>query len=707
VEKGGLTPAEVAWRTASAPPYRLQPLFEGTRFASFQALWAATLDSVEADCLAELSRLRSEGAFTELQYLTNTGYFYHGLEISPDGKRLIFTRDRPLRENAVFGLDLEGDAREEPQELFARSTGYQSSFSASGRFIAYDQTLRSLRHYLMSDIHLYDLKRKRIVSVSPYLRARDPDIHPDGKHLAFVVNERGKNRLLVTDSAWGDVRTIYAPSGYERLSAPRFSPDGSQIVFTSHNGETGGEDVLIAGPEGVRVLLADGRQNLFPSWTPDGGRILFSSDRNGVFNVFAYDLRQRRLFRVSHVAGGVFYPVVDPQANWIYVASIRSRGFDVARFRWDPEAWRPEEVAAPREVEPQGGPRGEGPGAPVPVVTSEYRGSKYLLPQYLRPSLLIQPHSVQVGFNVGATDPLFFQNYELDLRYDGATGRPVGRLFYFNGTRDLAWDWLLVHEVNPAATSLVGVSTLSSALSLNVPLSRDGTHFHLRPGLLFQSVYASGPAHYLGPHLAVRYDTRFKDLGQSFYGYGSLIDLDLRHLIAPAEGWPGTLSLTASLERHLPLRGEQHALHLSLNGAAFLAGYAGPSGYFSVGGQESFPYDIPSKYSVYSYPSDYFRVSSRLILGDALYTFPLIDIQRGHGTFPLVLGRLSAGFRVQAGWTEAETGGVAPWSTGAELYQDLLAGHVFAFTAKGGIYYGASAQGRGWNALFTISGAEF
>src|SRR5262249_7728309 len=157
-----------------------------------------------------------------------------------------------------------------------------------------------------------------------------------------------------------------------------------------------------------------------------------------------------------------------------------------------------------------------------------YSGGKRLLPQFLKPSLLFQRYSFQFGLETGATDPLFLQTYDLDLRYDTATGLPVGKFFYFNGVNSLAWHATLTHRATPRSERYQGFSTLLGEVSLDVHLSREGTHEYLRPGLLMQSVQSGAITPYFGFHLGWRRDTRFKEFGQSFPEEGTFLDPDFR-----------------------------------------------------------------------------------------------------------------------------------------------------------------------------------
>jgi Tol biopolymer transport system component len=125
-----------------------------------------------------------------------------------------------------------------------------------------------------------DLKR---LTANPFGGAHDlpGDYSPDGSHLAFLRGNSLKNRrngtaaMFVANADGTNPRQI-TPWGLATGvdgSVPRWSPDGSRIVFVSHG------SVFLINPDGsglVKVFQDTGvSSDLAPAWSPDGTRILF------------------------------------------------------------------------------------------------------------------------------------------------------------------------------------------------------------------------------------------------------------------------------------------------------------------------------------------------------------------------------------------------------------------------------------------------
>jgi Tol biopolymer transport system component len=116
---------------------------------------------------------------------------------------------------------------------------------------------------------------------NPYSTGDIYSIDPDGSNLT---------RLTSNQSYQGD-----------RFRA--WSPDGSQIAFTSYRNGNYQIYVATAGGANPRQITMGGLSNMHPSWSPDGRRLAFSRWESSGAGIFTIDLDGTNLTRLTTAPG--------------------------------------------------------------------------------------------------------------------------------------------------------------------------------------------------------------------------------------------------------------------------------------------------------------------------------------------------------------------------------------------------------------------
>jgi dipeptidyl aminopeptidase/acylaminoacyl peptidase len=117
--------------------------------------------------------------------------------------------------------------------------------------------------------------------------AGDPQLHPDGRRIAFVVTTLSEERdeylstIWIVDVEGGDPRPF--TRGSRRDTAPRWSPDGRWLAFVSEREKKGkGQLHVMPADGGEAVRLTDLKPGVTsPAWSPDGRWIAFVSRVGG------------------------------------------------------------------------------------------------------------------------------------------------------------------------------------------------------------------------------------------------------------------------------------------------------------------------------------------------------------------------------------------------------------------------------------------
>ena len=113
-----------------------------------------------------------------------------------------------------------------------------------------------------------------------------PRWSPDGSHIVFVSDRGGNENLWIMNADGTGKRQVTTTGGVGR---PSWSPDGSEIIYSSD--ERGGPQLCrISAAGGVGRLVPTGYGYCTePSWSPDGKKIAFTV-RQGGFAIAVMDL---------------------------------------------------------------------------------------------------------------------------------------------------------------------------------------------------------------------------------------------------------------------------------------------------------------------------------------------------------------------------------------------------------------------------------
>jgi Tol biopolymer transport system component len=200
------------------------------------------------------------------------------------------------------------------QEMtLAREMGHDLAFSPDGNYLALFAKRERGRSLLLLDV--LNGGTHRIYEMNDVEQQLAPAWSPDGRTIAFSGNKNGKFDIFLLDVESGTYRNFTDDNLFD--GAPAFSPDGKSLTFVTVVGNGFGKLFRVDLGSGQpaqpvqRIPITTGESNdNDPTYSPDGKRLYFTSDRDGRDNIYGLDLATGQLSQHTNVVTGASMPTV-------------------------------------------------------------------------------------------------------------------------------------------------------------------------------------------------------------------------------------------------------------------------------------------------------------------------------------------------------------------------------------------------------------
>ncbi len=161
-----------------------------------------------------------------------------------------------------------------------------------------------------------------------------PRFSPDGARVLYTSYQSGFPRIYLMDVGSLQVRALDEQPGTMTF-APRFAPDGRTVVFSLEQG--GNTDIYaLDTASGRRVQLTNAPSiETAPSYSPDGSRIVFESDRSGSQQLYIMAAGGGEPTRISFGPGRYGTPVWSPKGDYIAFTKQNEGRFHIGVMRTD------------------------------------------------------------------------------------------------------------------------------------------------------------------------------------------------------------------------------------------------------------------------------------------------------------------------------------------------------------------------------------
>jgi len=728
-------------------PYGINRSIRRATGRTYEELYPSFIDTLRRESNALVAKIRARG-LREGTRITYHGQAANGPRFTPrgawgaSGDQLVYYRDDGHSTAGVYRVPVRRDAngaflREDDAELVVRTLGGGYVGFLPDKSFVFDSIESYDNLYGFYDLAWMPSGAKspsglegNRVRLTNGFRAYEPDVSPDGKHVAFATNHHGTSYLQMADLdvRGGDVKnlhTLVRSARFDQAYAPRWSPDNRHVAYSSWT-HGGYRDVRIVDTwDGSFVEVTHDRAvDSGPVYSPDGKTLYFHSDRTGVTNIYAYDVEHGTLKQVTNVTSGAFQPTISPDGKTLVYLGYTHEGYDLFAMELDPSKF----LDALPYVDDRGSPPPEPPHARS--TRHGYNPLHTLVPRNYLVSTSPGDFGQAISLTVSGSDILGLHTVSGSIGLETERPDPQFNISYGYGGFPFNLSLNFYRNIAPGATYSLGpnsVSWVQSAIGGSVSLNYSIPHSYDSQG--FQIVYSvnsiSGDIG-LDQQPLDPYDTPHPASSQQLaavasfnWSYGNAqsylwsvsaekgfnlsagIDLSHPAIGSDYRGFRGH----ADFETYLKVPWLRHHV-VALHAGGGMIGGSFPGGPFYVGGFiDVAPQDqvtsflngggflYQNGFALRGYPVA-FQTGNYYGLFDAEYRFPIVNIDHGPSTLPFTLNRISGNVFYDLGSAFNDPLQATFLSgVGAEIWVDTTLGYFASFDFRVGYARGLSGGG--------------
>ena len=205
---------------------------------------------------------------------------------------------------------------------------------------------------LLGDLYTLPIEGGRATPLSTGLAwDQDPRFSPDGSKLVYISDRDGNQEIWIRDMETGDAEVFHTTARPHRFGEATWSPDGRHLLVRKRKVDTRSIGMCelwlfdVDGGDGLQ--LTETKASPFPvgaQFTADGTGIYYAATpwrfdynrdpNNPIYDLHHMDLATGEITRLTAEAGGAYSPTVHPRNGEVLV--LRRQATETILERFDP-----------------------------------------------------------------------------------------------------------------------------------------------------------------------------------------------------------------------------------------------------------------------------------------------------------------------------------------------------------------------------------
>ncbi len=316
---------KISQQLGSAGNFTIDAAFEDVLGKDGNEIYDEWMNHLKADYSTRTENVRSN--IVEGKIIRDTGFGNFYPNFNYDGTAISYVSNKNADYFSMSGLYLY-DITSGEETLIEKPVRSSQSFVKNGKKIVYSKLSSDNPDWTnIHDIYQYDIESETEKRLTNGLRANNPSVSNDGSKIVFIYQNDGTSNVGIIDSTGGNFKRLTFFENGEQVFNPKFGSNDSEIYFgySSHEGR----DIAKVKTDGsgMEFILNSEWDERNPFLTSDG-KMYFSSDETGIFNIYTLDLKTGEKKQITNVIGGAFMPSVNSKGDIAY-AGYTSSGYKI------------------------------------------------------------------------------------------------------------------------------------------------------------------------------------------------------------------------------------------------------------------------------------------------------------------------------------------------------------------------------------------